>query len=204
VGDQGALDVDQCALTMGLAKMIRTFALGSILVVLATGATASQPLGTSHVEIPTVDPRPEDVSSIDGMINAWYDVLNGPAGQPRQWARDKTLYIPEIRFVSTWTEGKSVETRIRNHQAYVDAVNAELSKGFFEREIHRVTEQYGSIAHVWSTYESRETENGPVTARGINSIELFWDGKRWWIANGIWADEPKNNPIPSQYLPGGR
>ena len=183
--------------------MIRDIAIGSILIFLTTAASAAQtPAG--HVEIPTIDPRPEDVSSIDGMIRAWYEVICGPAGQPRQWARDKTLYIPEIRFVSTWTEGKTVETRIHNHQAYVDAVNAELSKGFFESEIHRVTEQYGSIAHVWSTYESRETENGPVTARGINSIELFWDGKRWWIANGIWADEPKDNPIPSEYLPGGR
>jgi hypothetical protein len=190
---------------MGLAKMIRNFAVRSLLVVFAAGAAAAQPPGTGHVEIPTVDPRPEDISSIDGMIRAWYEVLCGPAGQPRQWARDKTLYIPEIRFVSTWIEGKSVQTRVRNHQAYVDAVNPELvTKGFFEKEIHRVTEQYGSIVHVWSTYESRETENGPVTARGINSIELFWDGNRWWIANGIWADEPKDSPIPSQYLPGGK
>ena len=158
-------------------------------------------MSAGHVEIPAIAPKAEDIGSIDGMINAWYDVITGPAGKPRQWARDKTLYIPDIRFVSTWLESNSVQTRIRNHQAYVDVVNAELvSKGFFETEIHRVTERYGSIAHVWSTYESRETENGPVTARGINSIELFWDGKRWWIANGIWADESKDNPIPAPYL----
>ena len=23
--------------------------------------------------------------------------------------------------------------------------------------------------------------------RGINSIELYWDGQRWWIANAIWT-----------------
>jgi hypothetical protein len=183
--------------------MTRNFRVGSVLIILGSGACAAQTPGTAHVEIQTVDPRPEDVSSIDGMIRAWYEVLSGPAGQPRQWARDRTLYIPEIRFVSTWNDGNSVETRIRNHQTYVDAVNAELIKGFFEREIYRVTQQYGSIAHVWSTYESRESEKGPVTARGINSIELFWDGRRWWIANGIWADESKGNPIPSQYLPAG-
>jgi hypothetical protein len=176
-----------------------------LLIALGASSGSAQSAGAVHVEIPTVAPRTEDVGSIDGMINAWYDVITGPAGKPRQWSRDKTLYIPELRFVSTWIEGSSVQTRIRNHQAYVDAVDPELvKKGFFEREIHRVTERYGSIAHVWSTYESRETENGPVTARGINSIELFWDGKRWWIANGIWADESKDNPIPIQYLPAER
>ena len=40
--------------------------------------------------------------------------------------------------------------------------------------------------------------------RGINSIELFWDGKRWWIANAIWTDETPGQPIPNEYLPGGK
>ena len=40
-----------------------------------------------------------------------------------------------------------------------------------------------------------------MIGRGINSIELFWDGKRWWIAGAIWTDETKANPIPKEYLP---
>lgn len=181
---------------------MKNLAMAVVVIALGSGISAAQTTRTSHVDIPTVAPRSEDVGSIDGMIRAWYEVITGPAGKPREWARDKTLYIPEIRFVSTWTEGASVQTRIRNHQAYADIVDAEfVKKGFFERETHRVTERYGAIAHVWSTYESREAENGPITARGINSIELFWDGKRWWIANGMWADESKDNLIPSEYLP---
>jgi len=68
-------------------------------------------------------------------------------------------------------------------------------------EIHRTTERFGNIAHVLSTYESRTKLSGPVIARGINSIELFWDGTRWWIASAIWDDERPDNPIPAQYLP---
>ena len=88
-----------------------------------------------------------------------------------------------------------------DHQAFVDSSDSLVSEGFFEKEIHRVSQRFGPIAHVWSTYESRQTENGPIIARGINSIELFWDGKRWWIANAIWTDETKENPIPKEYLP---
>ena len=172
--------------------------------VLAFGAAvaAAWPAGNGHVAVPNVAPRAGDVASIDGMIKAWYEVITGPAGQPRQWARDRTLYIPDMRFVSTSTEAGAVQARVSSHQAYVDASDGEMvQKGFFEKEIHRVTEQYGPIAHVWSTYETRESDNGPVTARGINSIELYWDGKRWWIANAMWADESKGQPIPPQYLP---
>jgi hypothetical protein len=89
-----------------------------------------------------------------------------------------------------------------SHQQCVDESNAVLLKdGFYESEIHRVTEKFGNIAHVFSTYESRLKADAPIIARGINSIELFYDGKRWWIASNIWDDERPDNPLPLQYLP---
>ena len=46
-----------------------------------------------------------------------------------------------------------------------------------------------------------ETENGPIIDRGVNSIQLFFDGTRWWIAGAIWQRETKDLPIPSTFLP---
>ncbi len=166
-------------------------------VLFAAAATAQ-----THVEVKTVPPRPEDVATIDGMVKAYYEVVSGPAGQPRDWARDRTLYIKDLRFVMVETDknGKP-DPKIVDHQQFVDGSDAGLTKGFFEKEIHRVTERFGPIAHVWSTYETRRTETGPIVKRGINSIELFWDGQRWWIANAIWTDETRDTPIPKEYLP---
>lgn len=154
------------------------------------------------LEVKTIAPRPEDVATIDGMIKAFYEVVSGPKGQPRDWARDRTLYIKDVRFVpvSVSPDGR-ITPRIVDHQAFAEGADGLAKEGFFEKEVHRVTERYGPIAHVWSTYESRRTEDGPVIDRGINSIELFWDGKRWWIANAIWSDESKPYPIPNEYLP---
>jgi len=157
----------------------------------------------AHVPVPPAAPRPEDVASIDGMIKAYYEVICGPAGQPRQWSRDRSLYIPDLRFVAMGVdkEGKPVASN-QSHQQYVDSSNASMvAKGFDEREIHRVTQRFGNIAHVFSTYETRQEPGGPILGRGINSIELFWDGKRWWIASAIWDDERPDNPIPREYLP---
>jgi hypothetical protein len=157
----------------------------------------------SHVRVDAIAARPEDVSSIDGMVKAYYEVITGPPGRPREWSRDRTLYIPDLRFVATGADagGKTV-VRISSHQQYVDAEDAKFVKeGFDEREIHRVTQRFGNIAHVFSTYETRHTAGGPLIGRGINSIELFWDGKRWWIASAIWDDERPGSPIPKEYLP---
>jgi hypothetical protein len=54
-----------------------------------------------HVEVPTIAPRLEDVGTLDGIMKAFYEVISGPKGQPREWSRDRTLYIPGVRFVST-------------------------------------------------------------------------------------------------------
>jgi len=172
---------------------------------LLAGASSGGQAVKPRVVVPTIAPRAEDVSTIDGMIKAYYEVISGPAGKPREWARDRTLYIRDLRFVAVDVDktGK-IRPRIQDHQSYVDASDGMAAKGFFEKEIHRVTERFGPIAHVWSTYESRETETGPVFARGINSIELFFDGTRWWISNAIWTDERPDLPIPKEYLSPGK
>ena len=153
--------------------------------------------------MPETPARAEDVASIDGIVNAFYEVISGPAGQARQWSRDRSLYIADIRFVSM-SENKAGHpvAHVVSHQQFVDASDAGVVKdGFYESEIHRVTQKFGNIAHVFSTYESRTKAGGPVIERGINSIELFYDGKRWWIASAIWDDERPDNPILAEYLP---
>jgi hypothetical protein len=75
------------------------------------------------------------------------------------------------------------------------------NSGFYEKEVARKTEQFGNIAHVWSTYESRHDPNDPEPfMRGINSIQLFNDGSRWWIVSIYWQQESAEQPIPEKYL----
>jgi hypothetical protein len=160
-------------------------------------ATASQ-----HIAVPTLAPRPGDVLSIDGIVKAYYDVITGPAGQPRQWGRDRTLYWPGLRFFAASVKSDGSPTvSVMNHQEYVDASDAGFIKnGFKEYEIHRVTHRIGNIAHVMSTYETHSAFDGPVTGRGVNSLDLFWDGKRWWITAASWDDERPGSPIPDALL----
>ncbi len=180
-------------------------ALRLTLLLCLPGLAAGETRPVPHVPVPAAAPRAEDVSTLDGMVQAYYEVISGPAGQPRQWGRDRTLYIEALRFVAVDVDAHGApRPRILDHQSYVDASDAAfVRRGFFEKEIHRVEQRFGPIAHVWSTYESREKENGPAIARGINSIELFWDGRRWWIANATWTDETPKNRIPTEFLPKG-
>lgn len=156
-----------------------------------------------HVDVPTVAARTEDVGSLDGIMRAFYEVVSGPAGQPRQWSRDRTLYIPDIRFVSmnVGRDGKTSATTM-SHQQFVDGSNGGMVKqGFFETELRRATRSFGNVTQVLSSYEMRQRLDGPVIGRGVNSVQLFNDGSRWWIASVVWDDEREGNPIPKELLP---
>jgi hypothetical protein len=152
------------------------------------------------IEIPVVAPDPADVSTIDGMIKAFYETISGPKGQPRQWSRDRPLYTKGVRFIEIG-KPKDIRVDIMEYMEYVNGSNEFFLKdGFTEREIHRVTQRFGNIAQVFSTYEW-QTDGKKASGRGINSIELFFDGTRWWISAASWEGERKDNPIPKEFLP---
>ena len=81
------------------------------------------------------------------------------------------------------------------------AARKEKASGFFEREIARRTDCFGNVCQVFSTYESRHapSDEKPFD-RGVNSIQLVRDGKRWFIASVAWDAERPDNPIPAPYL----
>ena len=153
--------------------------------------------------IDSIPADPKDVGSLDGIIAALYDVISGPAGEKRNWDRMRTLFLPEGRLISTGrrADGKSGK-RVMDVEGYIASSGPFLEKnGFFEYEIGRKTEQFGGIVHVFSTYVSKHTaaDEKPFM-RGINSIQVWNDGTRWWIVTIFWQSETPDTPIPEKYL----
>ena len=153
------------------------------------------------VAIPKIAADPKDVSTIDGIIKAFYDTISGPKNQPRQWGRDRTLYMPGVRFLSMSENEGKIRAGIMTHQQYVNSTDRSLvADGFHESEINRIVRRFGNIAHVFSTYEFTNDDK-TAKGRGVNSIELYWDGVRWWISFAGWDEERPGNPISKEFLP---
>ncbi|HWY51634.1 MAG TPA: hypothetical protein VNW72_09140 [Chthoniobacterales bacterium] len=162
-------------------------------------------------------PRSADIESIDAIITAAYDVISGPVGKKRDWERERGLFWAGARLIPTArVPGRNdvdlATGRVRptgglaplmlDVEGYIERVEPIFAKsGFYEKEVARRVEQFGRIAHVWSTYESRHDPNDPAPfMRGINSIQLFNDGSRWWILSIYWQHESPDHPIPEKYL----
>ncbi len=171
----------------------------------AKAQTAAAPAASAAPAAPAsaYQARAADVESVDGIVAALYDVISGAAGKPRDWDRMRSLFAPEGRLMAVGArpEGNyvlramSVEDYIgRNSKAFA-------TMGFFEKEAARTSETFGQIVHVFSTYESRHApEDAKPFQRGINSIQLYHDGKRWWIVNVLWRAEDARLSLPERYL----
>src|SRR5438309_2202385 len=150
--------------------------------------------------------NPADVESIEAIVEAAYDVISGPAGKKRDWDRERSLFFPGARLIPTAAvAGRNdvdLAPLILDVEGYIARVEPLFEKkGFYEKEIARRVEQFGQIAHVWSTYESRhDPSDAKPFMRGINSIQLFNDGNRWWILSIYWQHESSQHPLPEKYL----
>ena len=127
------------------------------------------------------DVRPEDVSSIDGIIRAYYEVVSGPAGEVTDVERDRSLHHPDawVAIAGKDGSGQPIVQVMTLDEYHGD--NRPRQEGFWEWETDRVVSRSGNMVHVWSSYASARTEGGEPYTHGVNSLTLFFDGGRWWI-----------------------
>lgn len=146
----------------------------------------------------------DKVQTLDSTIETLYAVISGEAGEARDWELFQYLFIADAKLFPTVLsdEGK-IGYRAMTPAQYVETSGAwHKENGFFEKEIFRVTESFGPITHIFSTYESYRSESDEEPfVRGINSIQLLKDENRWWVVNIYWSAEREENPIPKKYLP---
>ncbi|WP_229440770.1 hypothetical protein [Massilia sp. BSC265] len=170
----------------------------------ATPTAVAAPAAPAAAGMPAA--RAADVASIDAIIAALYDVISGPAGAPRDWDRMRSLFASEGRMgvVGARPDG-SFALRTMTPDDYIARSSKTFAtQGFFETEKARTLEVFGQIAHVFSTYEARHAkDDAKPFMRGINSIQLIHDGKRWYVLSLIWRAEDAKLQLPERYLRNG-
>src|SRR3954470_18325658 len=85
----------------------------------------------------TKEANPADVSTLDGIMKAVYDVISGDAGKPRNWDRFRTLFHKDARMIPTNTnpQTKEVRANVLMPEDYIKRVEPFFAKeGFYERE----------------------------------------------------------------------
>ncbi|MFL2612118.1 MAG: nuclear transport factor 2 family protein [Flavobacteriaceae bacterium] len=144
-----------------------------------------------------------DNKSIDLTIKTLYSVISGDKEVERDWDLFKSLFHPDAKLIPSGpSKDGDFQAVYLSPDDYINRSGKWLfENGFHEREIHRVTDIFGNIAHVFSTYEAfRESSDETPFMRGINSIQLMKSEEKWVIINIYWMQESNFYKIPKKYL----
>ncbi len=174
--------------------MLRTLCL---ILALSTPTLATA-LAQDAPAVPAADPA--DVATIDGVIEALYASISGPAG-PRDWDRLRTLFAPGAVLAPSVTRADgTAPLRVIDVEQYVRGAGAYfMDNPFYEVEYARELHRFGNVANAMSAYESRRAPEEEPFTRGINTITLIHDGERWWVLSIAWDEQREGNEIPADF-----
>ena len=176
----------------GLQFRSTLFAASTLMVLLIGTVAGPTALAAQH-------PDP----SILQTVEALYTGMSGDEGEDRDWQEWSTLFMPGARFVSVRAELASPDdTRTWSVPEWIVQSGLGIDgRGFVEEMIHDVTESYGGVASVFTSYVARRSRGGPETGRGAAAFQLANTDEGWKIVTMVWTGEQENNPLPERYLP---
>ena len=146
----------------------------------------------------------DDVESVEAIISALYAIISGPAG-PKDWDRERYILHPAARMMRGLSPGAPAANPptpgllVFTGEQFIEYAKPRLmAENFYEVETGREEFRFGRFAHIISAYASTHGLDQPPFARGINGIQLWFDGGRWWVMSVIWDWEGGENRIPAR------
>lgn len=139
-------------------------------------------------------------ATLEELTKALDDAVSGPGDKDRTCLRK--LLLPEARLMPIRQEQDgSFGPRMLTVEDWISVVARRGSTPFYERQVKVISESYGHFAHLWSTYEIRDTPDGKATVMGVNSVQAVNDGKRWRVLSVLWEPDSTAGPMPEKYKP---
>ena len=147
-----------------------------------------------------------DYTTIDGVMTELYASVTRKPGAPFEWDRLRAIMLPGgIMLPQTrQTQGTSRIMSVDDFISWIDTgwkpiIGTDRDHGFFERQTHLVVEQFGDIAHAFTTYEKGPYEPRRIQGRGINSVQLVRRDGRWYVLSITWDEENTAGSLPEKY-----
>jgi hypothetical protein len=150
----------------------------------------------------------EDLGTVSGIIHTLYDVISGPVGEDRDWNLFRSLFAEDARmYIAVPDKDSGSVLKSITPEEYAERNKTRLADmGFNEQELYRVINTYGAGTQIFSTYESHFINKDGIQEiiKGINNIQLYFDGERYFIVSIFWDANAKNIEVPDRYLPKDR
>jgi len=136
-------------------------------------------------------------------VNAVYEAISGPPGEPRDFDALRALFAPGALMGVAGPGGNS-EGRLTlfSVEDYIANSGPRLVEiGFVESETRRDVRVYGEIATVYSAYEGVRADTGELIAEGVNVFTLARTDGEWKILSLVWRQSDDAWPVERAFGP---
>ena len=153
-----------------------------------------------------VEAQERDYTTIDGVMTELYASVTREPGKPFAWDRLRAIVLPGAIMLPqrAQTQGESRIMSVDDFISWIDQgwrpiIGTAQDHGFYERQTNLIVEEFGDIAHAFTTYEKGPYEPRTVQGRGINSVQLVKRDGRWYVLSITWDEENAGGPLPAKY-----
>ena len=146
-------------------------------------------------------PLEQAAQTPEGLIRALYEMVSFDPGPEPDWEMFRDVFLEDALIVFSPRGERpmrpmSIDGFIQDWRDFFR--DAELTdKGFYETIAAIEVTEFGGLAHAFVIFEPRIGKEPPARqVRGLDSIELAFDGERWWVAAITTDFEGPDQTIP--------
>ena len=183
--------------TLGKRKLtgVRSFLPLALLFGCQSAPIADEPKMSPAVE--------RDTTAIEGMLDELYRAFCFDAGGEADWEAMRELFADGASFVAPIAPGQTPRA-VQAHEFISDfrssIKNSPLAQsGFHERITKKRIDYFGTVAHVYVTFEGFVPGEDSVRTRGVDSVQLVRDGQRWLLASFTTQYEGPLDALPLRF-----
>ena len=126
---------------------------------------------------------------IDELMGLFYRVISFEEGGSPDWEAMKGLFSTHARITRVTPEAIDYLDLTGFRSLAEELIEVGAFTSFFEREIARRVDRYGSVMHVASVYETKISPDAvDFIERGVNSLQLGQENGTWKICSLCWDD----------------
>lgn len=144
---------------------------------------------------------PDDVKTPQSIIAALSASISGEAGQPRDWNRFRSLFVPDAgrMIITRVPKDGPADVTVLSMEDYVKRSSGSATpQSFYEIPIAYDVESFGRMTHVYESYGLHHAKDDKPYVRGVNSFELLSDDTRYYVLQVYWDTERPDNPLPAK------
>lgn len=141
--------------------------------------------------------RAADDPAIVQALAELYEVISFEEGADPNWNGLESVFHERARITRITPEGSDYLEPTSFLAMTRSMVELGAYTSFYEFEVEREVRRFGNMAQVWSLYETRRNRRAAEPlGRGINSIQLIFEGDRWRVLGLLWDEQQAERQPP--------